>query len=163
MSLYVTRYTARAVIIHDGAVLFTVGGRAGAGRYHLPGGGQDPGEGLRDTVAREVLEETGLAVAPGELLWVRETTYPLREGGGYRHRVDVVFAATVLGDPAAARLGHDAGSTRAVVWVPLGDLGTVDLQPPGLATLLPEVAAGRPVPRYSDERPAVAGRDARLG
>ena len=36
--------------------------------YHLPGGGIDPGEDRMTALKREVMEETGLRVAPGALI-----------------------------------------------------------------------------------------------
>ena len=50
-----------AIVTRDGAVL--VGRRRGAhgvGTWAFPGGKPDPGEHPRDTVRRELLEETGL-------------------------------------------------------------------------------------------------------
>lgn len=43
-----------------------------AGRYQLPGGRLEPGEAFFDGLKREVLEETGLSVTPGQPLLVGE-------------------------------------------------------------------------------------------
>jgi len=63
------------VVVLDGQILVTrhqTPGDDGPDWYILPGGGQNPGETLHGAVVREVREETGIEVTPGELLWVRE-------------------------------------------------------------------------------------------
>ena len=53
----------------DGRLLVVRRGQAPAeGRWTLPGGKLEPGERLPDAVRREVAEETGLEVEPGELI-----------------------------------------------------------------------------------------------
>ena len=48
------------VVADDRLLLTQLAARTGAGgRWNLPGGGLDPGEGPEDAVVREVLEETG--------------------------------------------------------------------------------------------------------
>ena len=66
---------ATGLAVRDGQVLLV------ASRYpnhpqplwNLPGGRQQPGELLEETVAREFLEETGLHVDVGELAYVTES------------------------------------------------------------------------------------------
>ncbi|MDJ0382684.1 NUDIX domain-containing protein [Streptomyces sp. G-G2] len=52
------------VLDADGRVLL---GRAHDGRWELPGGKVDPGEGFEQAAARELAEETDLRVAPGDV------------------------------------------------------------------------------------------------
>ncbi|MDX1620903.1 MAG: NUDIX domain-containing protein [Nitriliruptorales bacterium] len=53
----------------DGRLLVVRRGQPPAeGRWTLPGGKLEPGERLPDAVRREVAEETGLTVEPGELI-----------------------------------------------------------------------------------------------
>ena len=70
MEQYRIRIGARAVIIEDEAIFLN---EFNHGLYYnLPGGGWIPGESLRETVAREVKEESGLDIEVGELLFVGE-------------------------------------------------------------------------------------------
>lgn len=66
------RNSAKAVIIKDSKLLLTKN-RDKEGVYFIfPGGGQEHGEALVDTVKRECLEEAGAAVNVKELLYIRE-------------------------------------------------------------------------------------------
>ena len=58
------------VIIREGKVLLLK--RPDPLVWEFPGGKPEEGESLRDTIRREVLEETGLKVNPGLLIPVRE-------------------------------------------------------------------------------------------
>jgi 8-oxo-dGTP diphosphatase len=54
---------ASAVVFHNGMVLLIKRGKSpGKGLWSLPGGKVEFGETLREAAAREVLEETGIAV-----------------------------------------------------------------------------------------------------
>lgn len=64
------------VLIRDGKVLLgrhTYG--SGKGLLIIPGGYIQQGEAPEDAVAREFLEETGVAVRPGEILGIRFNTH----------------------------------------------------------------------------------------
>ena len=72
------RFGVRALIQKDG--LFAMQ-RGKKGEYKIPGGGMDEGENLVQTLAREVLEETGLVIKPetmkelGEILEIRKDIF----------------------------------------------------------------------------------------
>ena len=107
-----------AVVVHDGDLLVIKRGHPPAtGRWSLPGGRVEAGELLVEAVVREVLEETGLEAACGELLGWAERV----DDDG--HFVILDFEATVLErrDPTP---GDDA---IEALWVPLSDVTDLDL------------------------------------
>jgi len=112
-----------AVVIADGRILLIRRGRgAYAGYWAVPGGRQRLGETMRDAVAREVLEETGLVVSVGDPVWagdIVDDSDPPRW-----HYAIVDFAATVVGGRLAA--GDDADAAE---WVSLDDALSYRLTP----------------------------------
>ncbi|TKI88250.1 NUDIX domain-containing protein, partial [Bacillus wiedmannii] len=66
------RNSVKAILVHEGKLLVTTY-EDEDGIYHLlPGGGQKIGETLDRTLKRECLEETGIEVKEGNLLFIRE-------------------------------------------------------------------------------------------
>ena len=114
-------------MLHDDALLLTRNSARGPrpGTWTLPGGGLAHGEPPAAAVAREVEEETGLTAAVGELLGVHDVHFTGTAPHGREedfHGVHLVFAATVAdGDPAVQEVD---GTTDAVAWVPLAELGS---------------------------------------
>jgi 8-oxo-dGTP pyrophosphatase MutT (NUDIX family) len=88
---------AAAVIVERGRVLLQ---RADHEPFWtLPGGRSDAGESARETVARELLEETGTTVTVDRLLWVVENFF--RFQGKPFHEIGWYFAAR-FDDPTHA-------------------------------------------------------------
>lgn len=91
-----------------------------AGTWSLPSGRTAPGEDVRTAAAREVAEETGLAVEVGDLLGV---VHRQDESGEFRYEIHD-FACRVIGGRLAA--GDDAD---AVGWFHPHELATMPLAP----------------------------------
>jgi mutator protein MutT len=107
-------------IVVDQAQLLLVrrGTEPGLGKWSLPGGRVEAGETLAAAVAREVLEETGLAVEAGEFVGHVE-----RLGPGY-HFVILDFRAHLVDRPGTTQLPVPVGDSDAAdaAWVPLARL-----------------------------------------
>ncbi len=101
-----------AVIIDSGRVLLVCRGREPLkGHWTLPGGALELGESLAAGVAREVLEETGLAVEPVDLVELVDRIH--REGERVRyHYVIADYLCRVVG--GTLRAASDADAVR---WV----------------------------------------------
>ena len=105
-----------AVIVEWGALLLVQRGRGpGVGLWAVPGGKVRFGETQRQAVIREVREETGLEIEPGEVVWVGDSLGPGDPPAWHYTLVD--FAARIVGGDATA--GDDA---VAVEWVPLDEV-----------------------------------------
>ncbi len=84
--------------------------------WNLPGGRQRDGELLEQTVRREFLEETGLAVEVGSVRYISES---------YDRTTNVHFLSIAFDVRAANEPFVPAGDAHAVAlaWVPLAEIG----------------------------------------
>jgi len=101
-------------MFEDGRLLLVQRGRPpGEGLWAVPGGKVQYGETMTSAVQREVLEETGLRVSPGRVIWAGDSIGPGDPPAWHFCLVD--FACVVVGGDLVA--GDDAA---AIAWVPLG-------------------------------------------
>jgi 8-oxo-dGTP diphosphatase len=110
----------------DDILLTRISGRgAHPGAWTLPGGGLDHGESPRDALAREVREECGVECQVGDLLDVHDTHFEgMAPSGRFEdfHGVHLLFRGTVP-EGAEARVVETDGTTDAVAWVPVDEVG----------------------------------------
>ena len=127
--MHPTRTSGRA-LIQEGETLLVIRYRHPSGEwYTLPGGGQQNGESITATVAREVLEETGAEVIVGELRFVRECISGPHAPGvpeGY-HQVDLVFVCTLQTSPEGGT-GADPNQI-AIEWRTIRELRHLPFYP----------------------------------
>jgi ADP-ribose pyrophosphatase YjhB (NUDIX family) len=113
-----------AVIVSgDLALLVRRGTEPLKGEWSVPGGALELGEKLRDGVAREALEETGLNVEVGEVLDVFDSIFTDTEGRTQYHYVLIDFLCRPLSGEAIA--GSDVDQVR---WVTESDLAGMQLR-----------------------------------
>lgn len=92
------------------------------GDWSLPGGVLECGETLREAVAREALEETGLVVETGEMLGVYERIIHGDDGRVRYHFVLLDFLCRAIGGDLKA--GSDAADVR---WFTRDELPALNL------------------------------------
>ena len=152
---YHIRVGARAIIIENDSILLN---EFNHGLYYnLPGGAAEPGETLRETVAREVKEETGLDVEVGELVYVLD--YEPRKHQqlyGPIPVLSVVFRCTRVPQSNTVSVtipdtppepGVKQTGSR---WVPIQELATIELVPPIAELLVTYTETGSFSPRFLD-------------
>jgi ADP-ribose pyrophosphatase YjhB (NUDIX family) len=95
--------SARAVVLREDSVLVV---RDPTAEHILPGGRREAGETLRQTIQREVLEETGWALGEPRLLGFKHFRHLQPKPAGYAHPYPDFFQAVYV---AEAR-GFDPGA-----------------------------------------------------
>lgn len=125
------RNSAKAVIVEEGRLLMV---KCQFDRdkpeytYLLPGGGQEKGEPLADTLRREVREELGCDVAVGEFAMLREFIDP-QSIWGDMHQVEFYFYCKRLTDIDLAKATEPDAEQVDVVWVDLDKLHALTVFP----------------------------------
>lgn len=92
------------------------------GEWSIPGGKLEWGESVKEALAREVREETGLEIEIVALVDVVDSVTRDEAGAVVRHYVLIDFAARAAGGTLSP--GSDAADAR---WVPYGALGEYGL------------------------------------
>ncbi len=112
-----------AVVWKDSEVLLVKRARPPeAGRWSLPGGAQELGETLFAAAIREVLEETGIEIAPIEVITAVDKIDTDSEGAVRYHYTLIDIAAEWVHGAL-----NPADDVEAAQWVPLNQLGRFGL------------------------------------
>ena len=88
--------------------------RSHAGQWALPGGGRDAGESAADAALRELHEETGVELAPSEILGTLDD-YATRSGY-------LITPLVVWGGPVSPAMRGAASEVAEIHVIPLADL-----------------------------------------
>jgi 8-oxo-dGTP diphosphatase len=118
------------VAFHDGRLLVMRRHKNGRDYCVLPGGGVEDGEGPRDAVLRELMEETGLAGMVDRHLWTIEHS----DRVAHYYHVVVDPRQLTLGGPEALVQSEDNRYTPE--WISLDDIDAENLQPQEIRHLL---------------------------
>ena len=120
----IDRVSVYALCVHAGSLLVVRDAKSAC--WFLPGGGVESSEGLHEALEREVLEETGIVIAPPyELIteWT-ELFYDLVSRQAWRSHRKFLRASMSSG----ALLEHGNGDdTTSAAFIPLESLAGVDI------------------------------------
>jgi 8-oxo-dGTP pyrophosphatase MutT (NUDIX family) len=110
---------ALCLVERQGALCLLVTRRAATLRNHpgqwaLPGGSRDPGESVEEAARRELREETGVAVPPGDVLGVLDD-YATRSGY-------LITPVMVWGGPVRTPMAGPESEVAQIYAIPLTDL-----------------------------------------
>ncbi|MGG0721463.1 NUDIX domain-containing protein [Bacillus mycoides] len=132
------RNSVKAILIHEEKLLVTTY-EDEEGIYHLlPGGGQKIGETLNKTLKRECLEETGIEVKEGNLLFVRECFMEPEI-----HRVEFMYSCVPISLANLNFENLDMDSKQiGISWLPIDNLLNYPLFPIGIRKLIKEFHRG---------------------
>ena len=114
-----------AVVVDGDCVLLIKRGQPPLqGQWSLPGGVVEVGETLREAVAREVREETGLDVEAGPVLEVLDRVERADDGRVEYHYVIIDYSCRVRSGVLAS-----ASDAEAAEWVPASQVAAYGVTP----------------------------------
>lgn len=126
---------ASAIILSKRHLLLIHRVRPGREFYVFPGGQIEEGETPAEACIREVQEETGL-----QTVWLSEAfEHPLPNRNAHYFFVQVQPGAMTLGGPESQR--QSAENRYLLEWVPLRQVGGINLQPAQVRNALARVCA----------------------
>ncbi|MBP1993020.1 NUDIX domain-containing protein [Paenibacillus eucommiae] len=134
------RNSAKAIIIQDEKILLTKNKDDFGFFYLFPGGGQDHGEELKDTVYRECLEEIGEKVMVSDLVYVREyigKSHEFAEWDSDAHQVEFYFSCSLASNDSPCVNGTNPDKDQVgVEWIEIKKLHEIRLYPKALGKII---------------------------
>ena len=143
------RTAAKAIIVRTGRLLVLTGRDRVSGEqfFSLPGGGQQRGETLSQALVRECLEEIGVTVEVGPLLFVRDSIgagHEFADFDGDAHQTELMFACALAPGAEPTVGGKPDDYQTGTAWLPLEELASRAFYP---AALVPLLTGSAPAPR----------------
>lgn len=131
-----SRIIVSAVCVFDDAGRLLTVRKRGTGMFMHPGGKPEPGESAVQAAARELAEEVGIVVDPGELqlmgTWIADAA----------NEAATDIEATVFRAPGTW-MAHPSAEIAEIRWLDLAAPLPADLAPLLTDHILPELAAAR--------------------
>lgn len=129
------RNSAKAVIIKDGKLLAQKNKDDWGYFYLLPGGGQEPGESIREALARECMEEISARVEIRDILFVRDylgKNHEFAEWDEGVHQIEYMFECILLNEEELGNGSIPDQAQVGVEWLDLGNLSKYRIYPSAL-------------------------------
>ncbi|MFO8069949.1 MAG: NUDIX hydrolase [Alkalibacterium sp.] len=100
-------------------------------RYDLPGGSQELGEGLTDTLVREIFEETGFKVLDYKNPRIYDSFLKIKNHQVITHHVFSLYTVTVNGEAESIpdEVVDGKNDSDGVLWMALDDLNLHNASP----------------------------------
>lgn len=144
------RNSAKAIIMSDNKVLLTKNVDDDGYFYLFPGGGQEHGETLHETVTRECMEEIGEQVDVGDLVHIREYIGKNHEYASFDsdfHQVEFYFVCTIKQDGCTLPSNPDSHQV-GIEWVAVNDLQNYRIYPKELTRYMLNLLINKKSPIY---------------
>ena len=129
----ILRPAAYAILVDQGKLL--VLRLRHSGKLHLPGGGVHTGERIKDTLKREVKEETGLEIEVGRFAHFEEIFFYFNPSEKAYHGLHFFYLCSALTLQLTADERVDDFAAEKPRWVEITDLQPQDFQVHGEAIL----------------------------
>lgn len=138
--MYKIRSSVKALIIHHNQLLTIEKQSHDIKKYIIPGGGQDFNETLSDAVVRECIEELGVKVEVGKLVWVREfiskNHISDQPEENQAHIVEHIFEVFLREIPENFEPMQPDSTQTGVVWLPIERLSNYNFYPRELIAMI---------------------------
>ncbi|MFX3625229.1 MAG: NUDIX domain-containing protein [Ectobacillus sp.] len=133
------RNSTKALIVRDGHLLAIKKVDKEGVYYLMIGGGQEHGETFHETLKRECMEEAGVKIEPGDLVFVREYIGKNHEHAAFDggvHQIEYMFACELLTEPDITKATQQDNGQIGVEWLPLKQIEEYRLYPQAMRRVL---------------------------
>lgn len=128
---HLIRLATRAIIMHDNRLLLVNAWKDRSDLWCAPGGGAEPHSSLPENLAREVMEETGLVVAVGQVCLINEFHDP----AGSFHQTDIYFRCKITSGEISDDWTDPEGIVTRRKWATRAEMDTLFIKPDSLAAV----------------------------